>query len=307
VKARANPVRKDKWRRRFTTLPIGGPLRLMAMKTHKCLLLWLVILSAWLRPAQAQQISQDSKQGTLVIGSPTSNRPVSANAEMPLIPCPGSFPTDLTAVNNCKFTTEKRLAVLTSGSLTDQAMGSAAFYALVAQIWKSPDDWHRTWEGYGLRVGVRYKQSVAKGSTQFLVGWIMRDDPRHVSYRDDPRHYTKYLAGAQPSSGDAQNSWAAPSGCKRLWHAIFDSLTVRRSSEDGLGRRIPALSRFAGDFGGAYATYAWYRGPQNTFGNVGLRVAGAFGGDVVSSLYTEFKPAISKKLGELLNRGNSRK
>jgi hypothetical protein len=54
-------------------------------------------------------------------------------------------------------------------------MGSAAFYALVAQIWKSPDDWHRTWEGYGLRVGVRYTQSVAKESTQFLVK--MEDPP----------------------------------------------------------------------------------------------------------------------------------
>jgi hypothetical protein len=274
------------------------------MPVRKSRLLVCVFLPCLL-PALSHAQENVSPSAPNAIVSGTSGAPAESPVKKkdPLIPCPGSFPTDLTTVNNCDFTVGKRLENFAAGSLTDKAMAGSAFFGLIAQGTKSPGYWHRTWEGYGRRVGVRYNQSVAKGSAQFLAGWILHDDPRHVSYHDDPRHYAKYIK--TPDSPAQNETPVSHLGWKRTWHAIFDSITVRSSSADGLGRRLPAFSRFAADFGSAYGGYAWYRGPDNKFDKAGLRAASSFGSELASSFYTEFKPDISKVLGAIFKRGGT--
>jgi hypothetical protein len=92
-------------------------------------------------------------------------------------------------------------------------------------------------------------------------------------------------------------------GWQRFGHAWYDVITVRRSTIQGKGRRIPAISRFAGEAAGAYAGYPWYPGAENTFSMVGQRAAGAFGTAVLSSFYTEYKPEITNLLGAVFRRG----
>lgn len=212
------------------------------------------------------------------------------------IPCPGSFPTDLN-VTDCSFKPVMRLENLVTNSLTDRSLGGAAFYSLVAQGFQSPSEWHRTWKGYGLRVGVRYNQAVAKGTAQFLAGSIIHDDPRHVSYDNDPHHYREFKGiSDSPATGALtipHKQW------KRVWHAVFDSVTVPQSSSDGLGRRLPAFSRFIGDIGSAYGGYAWYPGPENRLPKAAQRAAGSLGSDLASSFYTEYKPEITKILSRV--------
>lgn len=226
--------------------------------------------------------------------------------------CPGGFPTDL-SVTSCRYTLGMRRDAFIKNSLTDKAILGAVVFGLGAQIVESPGEWKRTWEGYGKRVGVRYNQAVAAGTAQFLAGFIMNDDPRHISYRNDPHLHAERLAAiskkkrGEATAVDPYAEQPHATVGKRIGHAFFDSLTVRRSSMDGNGPRMPALSRFVGAYASAYGGYAWYAGPENTPKNASLRAAQAFGTDVGASFYTEFEPDIAKLLGAIFKRGRQPK
>jgi hypothetical protein len=207
------------------------------------------------------------------------------------------------------------------GSVTDQAILGAAVFGLGAQVIQSPSEWKRTWDGYGRRVGSRYTQAVGKGAAQYLVGLMLNDDPRFLAYRNDPQVITRRREAvcaltARASSGLTPPCSNLPSqsmdalshdGWQRFGHAWYDVVTVRRSSVQGNGHRIPAFSRFAGEAAGAYAGYPWYPRSQNTLAQVGQRAAGAFGTAALSSFYTEYKPEITDLLGAIFRRGRQSK
>jgi hypothetical protein len=217
--------------------------------------------------------------------------------------CPGGFPSDLT-VTNCEYTERQRVQQWINTSFNDEAMLGAVMYGAGAQIIKSPSEWGRTWEGYGQRMGVRYTQGAARGTAEFIVGNILHDDPRHLSYKDDP--YTHY--------GDKIDTchtgvftihpypFAPPSQWARIGHAFRDSVTVLTSDKCGKGRRNPAFARFVGIAAGAYGGYAWYPGPENTLAQAGLRAAGSYGSTLVGSFYTEYSQEISMLLSRILGK-----
>jgi hypothetical protein len=239
----------------------------------------------------------------------------------PIKVCPGAFPTDLTKSVDCSYTASQRTVDFVSGSATDQAVLGAVVFGLGAQIIQSPSEWKRTWGGYGHRVGSRYTQALGKGAAQYLIGLMLKDDPRFLAYSNDPvvigRNRDAVCAlGASASPGTSKacaNSSTVSlealshDGWQRFGHAWYDVVTVRRSSIRGNGHRIPAFSRFAGEVAGAYAGYPWYPGPENDLVHVGERAAGAFGTAVLSSFYTEYKPEISNLLGAVFRRGSQPK
>lgn len=216
--------------------------------------------------------------------------------------CPGAFPTDLTEVD-CRYTSRQRALDFVTSSVTDQAVLGAIVYGLGAQIIQSPSEWKRTWHGYGLRVGSRYTQALGKGSAQYLAGLIFMDDPRFLAYANDPEVIRRrQRAVARLAAGDRSLDQMSHDGWQRFGHAWYDVITVRRSTPSGDGRRMPAISRFAGEFAGAYAGYPWYPGPENKFPQVGERAAGAFGTAVLSSFWTEYHTEATKLLGAILHR-----
>lgn len=221
----------------------------------------------------------------------------------PVQVCPGAFPTDLTATTDCRYTPKVRSLDYLTGSVTDQAGLGAVVYGLGAQIIQSPSEWKRTWYGYGQRVGVRYTQAVGKGTAQYLVGMILNDDPRFLAYDNDPNVIRRrQQAVTQLSAGGGSLDNLTHDGWQRFGHAWYDVMTVRRSSRSGNGHRIPAFSRFAGEFAGAYAGYPWYPAAENQFTNIGERTAGAFGTAVLSSFWTEYHVEVTKLLGAILHR-----
>lgn len=264
--------------------------------------LLLVASSALLRPGFAQTAVNSSLAFT------------------PVVVCPGAFPTDLEATD-CRYTASQRALDFVSGSVTDQAVLGAVVFGLGAQVIQSPSEWKRTWEGYGRRVGSRYTQALGKGTAEYLFGLILNDDPRFLAYRNDPSVITRRQLAVRAltasRSSSAVPSGASPSvqsldtlshdGWQRFGHAWYDVITVRRSTTQGNGRRIPAISRFAGEAAGAYAGYPWYPGAENTIAQVGQRAAGAFGTAVLSSFYTEYKPEITNLLGAVFRRGRQSK
>lgn len=216
--------------------------------------------------------------------------------------CPGAFPTDLTKTD-CRYTVRQRTLDFLTGSITDQAGLGAIFYGFGAQIIQSPSEWKRTWYGYGQRVGVRYTQAVGKGTAQYLSGLILRDDPRFLAYNNDPAVIRRRQRAIERlPSGDKSLDRMTHDGWRRFGHALYDVVTVRISTQSGDGRRIPAISRFAGEFAGAYAGYPWYPSRENDFVNVGQRTAGAFGTAVLSSFWTEYHVEVTNVLGALLHR-----
>jgi hypothetical protein len=212
------------------------------------------------------------------------------------VACPGTFPTDLTVVS-CTYTKQMRWERFISGSVTDQSILSAALYSVVAQMQQSPSEWGRNWEGYGRRVGSRYTQAVAKGAAEAVVGWAVHDDPRHIRYADEPQR----VRAAQSTS----RTESAHPGWARFGHALLDTVTVRIATQDGTGRRIPAVSRFVGDFASAYGGYGWYPARENTFQKAGQRAAYSFGASFVPSFYTEYKPEVGRLLGAMFKRGKT--
>jgi hypothetical protein len=257
---------------------------------------------------------------TLVVQAAHSQTPAAVQFA-PIKVCPGAFPTDLTKTSDCSYTPSQRTLDFVSGSVTDQAVLGAVVFALGAQVIQSPSEWKRTWDGYGHRVGSRYTQALGKGTAQFLVGLMLKDDPRFLAYSNDPvviarnrdavcalaarasPGITKLCATSTTASLDALSH----DGWQRFGHAWYDVVTVRRSTIQGNGRRIPAFSRFAGEAAGAYVGYPWYPGAENDLAHVGQRAAGAFGTAVLSSFYTEYKPEITNLLGAVFRRGSQPK
>jgi hypothetical protein len=238
----------------------------------------------------------------------------------PIQVCPGAFPTDLTATD-CRYKLPQRTLDFVGGSVTDQAVLGAVVFGFGAQVIQSPSEWKRTWDGYGRRVGSRYTQALGKGTAQYLVGLMLKDDPRFLALRNDPGVIARRRAAVCTLSASAPGGLVQPcpnsesrsldslthDGWRRFGHAWYDVVTMRRSSIHGDGHRIPAISRFAGEAAGAYAGYPWYPGSENTFAQVGQRAAGAFGTAVLSSFYTEYHPEITNLLGAIFRRGSQPK
>jgi hypothetical protein len=271
-------------------------------------------------------ISLPTLIASIALATAAHGQPIPVISPPPVYVCPGAFPTDLTQTIDCRYTAKQRLLTFVSGSVTDQSMLSAVIFGAGAQIIQSPSQWGRTWEGYGRRVGSRYTQAVGKGAAEYLVGNMLQDDPRFLAYSNDPKviksHQdavqtlsSRLVPGAE-SASDSRSPGNSPApaksldalthdGWQRFGHAWLEVITVRRSNIKGEGKRIPALSRFAGEIGGAYAGYPWYPGADNTPTQVGERAAGAFGTAVLSSFYTEYQPEITRLLGALFRRGQS--
>jgi hypothetical protein len=214
--------------------------------------------------------------------------------------CPGGFPTDLT-VTNCDFTAHMRMQQWVTVSFTDEAMLGAILYGAGAQIIQSPSEWGRTWGGYGERVGVRYTQAAARGTAEFLVGNLMQDDPRHLSYKDDPHtHWGSKIVSCNSGIIELQN-YPTPTKIvwKRVGHAFVDSITVRKSNPCGSGKQLPAIDRLVGVAAGAYGGYAWYPRAENTIASASQRAALSYGSTLLGSFYTEFSPELMTGLTKL--------
>jgi hypothetical protein len=203
--------------------------------------------------------------------------------------CPGDPPGDLSHTN-CSFTPSMRVEQFVTSSVTDQAMLGATFFSLMAQFQNNPSEWGRGWRGFGYRVGTRYAQNFAKGLTQYVFGAAIKDDPRHVSYASDP-----LIPAGKPGGGVSS----------RIGHAFVDWLTVRRSTLEGNGTRMPNLPMFAGAAASGFVGNAWYPDHLATPQQAGLRASYSLATALASSFYNEFRPEINRLLAVIFRRGRT--
>lgn len=176
-----------------------------------------------------------------------------------------------------------------------QSVASATFFG---QTIPTPGEWARTWNNYGLRIGADYTGAAARGTTEFLIGNLISDDPRHIRYKDDPRtHYGTKLVGCSADRLTLIN-YPPQKGVafRRFGHALLDSVTVRHSSACGNGTVLPAVDRLGGIWASAYASSGWYPAQENRLPNVATRAAISYGITLGGSFYNEYSPEITSGL-----------
>lgn len=164
----------------------------------------------------------------------------------------------------------------------------SAFFAEYAQLTKNPPEWKQGWEGFGERFGTRYAQDLTKNTAEFIFGF--KEDPRPTP---PPQPYV--LRDGTWVKNPNIHSHHHTSVAGRLGGALLHVVwTHYDSGQDGV-----AFSRVGGAVSSGLIGRLWIPGPQNTWGQVGVRTASAFGGYAAGSVFTEFQPELTKLLAKL--------
>jgi hypothetical protein len=206
--------------------------------------------------------------------------------------CPGDPPGNLTSLD-CHFTMRMWTERFFGNAVTDKALLGALFFGTVAHLRDSPPEWDRGWDGFGRRVGTRYGQNFAKGAAAYVVGAGVfgakfRLDPRPTTCATDPSPGRRCRRGG---------FWA------RSGHAVLDWATVRRSAEQGNGRRLPNLPLFVGATASGLAGNLWYPDRLTTRSETLRRIGSSLGTALFNSFWDEFQPEVGRALGRLVRRG----
>jgi hypothetical protein len=174
----------------------------------------------------------------------------------------------------------------------------AAFFGGIAQWRKDPPQWPQGAQGFGYRFGTRYTQSITGNTAEFLFGF--REDPR-----SSPPPQIMILKGGtwvkNPNLHDHHPAGASFGG--RLGRALLGVVwTHYDSGSDGI-----AFSRIGGSVASGLVGRAWTPDPSNTWGQVGVRTASAFGGYAAAAVFHEFQPDLTKLASRLTGQSSTPK
>jgi hypothetical protein len=201
--------------------------------------------------------------------------------------CPGD-PAGNLASFDCSFTARMRALDFVGTSVTDQALLGATFFGSFAYFThRDPSEWGRGWGSFGRSIGTRYVQNLSKGTATYAVGMALGADPRNLSLLNDPG-----FPHDEPSSKRA-----------RVGHAVFDWVSVRRSSRDGNGRRLPNLPLWTGAAVSGLVGNAFQPSGKATTESAIVTATSSLATALAFSFYTEFSPELGRVLGGLVKRG----
>ena len=136
-----------------------------------------------------------------------------------------------------------------------------AFGAAIGQAENEPPGWGQGGEGYGKRFASGMARQFISESIRFGVA---------AADGEDPRYHLSGETGFWP----------------RTKHVIAETFT----SETAGGHRIPAYSRFAGIYGAAFISNAWYPDNRATAGYALRRGSTAFASSLGFHMFEEFMP-----------------
>jgi hypothetical protein len=160
-----------------------------------------------------------------------------------------------------ELTLGDRFTIYRQGVLRPYSLLGPAFGAGLGQWEDEPPEWGQGAKGYGRR--------IASGMSRQLISETIRFGFAAVD-GEDPRYHRSQDTGV----------W------KRAQHAIVETFT----SETASGGRIPAYSRFAGTYGAAFISNAWYPDSRATAGWALRRGSTALASSVGFHIFEEFLP-----------------
>jgi len=191
-----------------------------------------------------------------------SETPASPSEPVPLI-APDETPTAAIA----PFTMNDRFRYAWRRSFAPENFALGMFTSGI-QTWRGrPEEWGRDWEGYAQRFGMRMSRSILGNGIDFGVGAALGTDPR----------YRRLGSGGFGA---------------RLKHALGASFY----HHDSGGRRVPAVSRFAGIAGSNIISNHWMPPGDNRKIDVLRRSGQQVAWHIGWTVFREFAPDLKRKL-----------
>jgi hypothetical protein len=166
------------------------------------------------------------------------------------------------------ITGRQRVGWVFDGIVGVQSLG----VGVIASAWdtaiNSPEEWQRSWSGFGKRYLQREADVAISSSIEAGVGAVTGEDPRYI-----PSH----RGGVWP----------------RARYAMKTVLLAPRHDD----RLAPAWGRVAGNVFNNLIENTWLPPSATTGSATTWRVAGGFAGRLIGNLWGEFWPDVRKRLG----------
>jgi hypothetical protein len=164
------------------------------------------------------------------------------------------------------ITGAQRVDWIVDGTVGPQSLA----IGVVAASWQTgfnvPQEWGRTWSGYGKRYIEREADVAISNTIEAGLGAIWSEEPRYIA---SGRH------GVWP----------------RARYALKTVFLAQRSN----GRLAPAWGRYAGNVFNNVIENAWLPPSVTTWGQTTLRSANGFLSRALGNLWEEFGPDLRKR------------
>lgn len=214
-------------------------------------------------PAFSQQNFPDAPSSRLdnsgaIVGVSPDNES-SSRAQQSALP---NAPTPAAAYTPAnELTLADRFDIYRKAVLRPYSLLGPAFGAGIGQWEDEPPEWGQGAKGYGRRIASGMSRQLISETIRFGFAAADGEDPRYHRSHDT-------------------RVW------QRAQHAIVETFT----SETASGGRMPAYSRFAGTYGAAFISNAWYPDSRATAGWALRRGSTALASSVGFHIFEEFLP-----------------
>jgi hypothetical protein len=175
---------------------------------------------------------------------------------------PSASPTPYTAI-----TGGERIDWIVKGTIGPQSLG----VGIIAGAWdtalNSPEEWHRTFAGFGKRYLEREADVAISSTIEAGVGALWGEEPRYIR-------------------SQRRGLWP------RTRYAMKTVFLAQRPD----GRLAPAWGRLAGNVVNNVIENSWLPPSVTTGGQTTLRSVQGFAGRLIGNLWEEFWPDIKKRI-----------
>lgn len=188
--------------------------------------------------------------GIMLALAPVAAQPASAPAADTYVPITG----------------EQRVEWVVAGSVGPRSLGVGVLSSAWQTAWNVPEEWQRSWRGFGKRYLEREADVTISNSIEAAVGSLWGEEPRYIR---------------------------APGGSvkARAGYAARSVVLARRRD----GRFAPAWGRYTANVANNLIENTWLPPSVTTPGATALRCASAFAGRLAGNLFDEFWPDIRQR------------
>jgi hypothetical protein len=164
------------------------------------------------------------------------------------------------------ITSRERVEWVVRGNVSPQSLAAGVFLGGWNTAFNVPDEWHRTWSGFGKRYLDREGHIAVSNGMEASLGAAWHEDPR-------------YFRSTASRPGD------------RVLHALRSAVVARRGDHDA-----PAWARYAATVGSALVENSWLPPSATTGAMTSWRVGSAYIGRAVGNVWAEFWPDVRRRL-----------
>ncbi len=165
------------------------------------------------------------------------------------------------------ITAKGRATWFVNSTVGPRSLAAGVLSASWGTAWNLPEEYNRTWEGFGKRFGMRLTGVSTGNAIEATLGAAWGEDPR-------------YFRSTEPGV------W------NRVKHSIKYSFYTKRPG----GSLKFAYARLAGNVGNNFLANTWRVESESSAGDAGLRVLWGVLGKMGGNTFDEFWPDIQSRI-----------